>query len=190
MLLIFVHVPFQITQQLEGICLQVIGLVLQKPIIGMAGVCAQAVYCFVYTRTLSHTHTLTAFVIHYLYTDHYSNSTALCFLLSIQRFILPHNCTTNSGISVRKMRKMFLFRFIWFNQYRFFLLVYNAHHDLMKKNIAVGRIYLFFLLFFNLLFWNKPAMSVLALSGLCSSILVCLKYNPVLILHLKSFIPS
>lgn len=120
MLLIFVHVPFQITQQLEGICLQVIGLVLQKPIIGMAGVCAQAVYCFVYTRTLSHTHTLTAFVIHYLYTDHYSNSTALCFLLSIQRFILPHNCTTNSGISVRKMRKMFLFRFIWFNQYRFF----------------------------------------------------------------------
>lgn len=30
---------FQITQQLEGICLQVIGLVLQKPIIGMAGVC-------------------------------------------------------------------------------------------------------------------------------------------------------
>lgn len=28
----------QVTQQLEGICLQVIGLVLQKPIIGMAGV--------------------------------------------------------------------------------------------------------------------------------------------------------
>lgn len=39
----------QITQQLEGICLQVIGLVLQKPIIGMAGVCARAVQrvCFV-----------------------------------------------------------------------------------------------------------------------------------------------
>lgn len=38
----------QITQQLEGICLQVIGLVLQKPIIGMAGVCARAVQrvCF------------------------------------------------------------------------------------------------------------------------------------------------
>uniref|UniRef100_A0A671RYC6 Transmembrane and TPR repeat-containing protein 1-like n=1 Tax=Sinocyclocheilus anshuiensis TaxID=1608454 RepID=A0A671RYC6_9TELE len=29
----------EISQQLEGICLQVIGLVLQKPIIGMAGVC-------------------------------------------------------------------------------------------------------------------------------------------------------
>lgn len=28
----------QITQQLEAICLQVIGLVLQKPVVGMAGV--------------------------------------------------------------------------------------------------------------------------------------------------------
>ena len=35
----------QITQQLEGICLQVIGLVLQKPIIGMAGVCEQLCVC-------------------------------------------------------------------------------------------------------------------------------------------------
>lgn len=43
--------PFQITQQLEGICLQVIGLVLQKPIIGMAGVCAHGspLFCFVFT---------------------------------------------------------------------------------------------------------------------------------------------
>lgn len=45
----------QITQQLEGICLQVIGLVLQKPIIGMAGVCAMAVQCFF---TCTHSHTL------------------------------------------------------------------------------------------------------------------------------------
>lgn len=37
---LFCNDSFQITQQLEGICLQVIGLVLQKPIIGMAGVCA------------------------------------------------------------------------------------------------------------------------------------------------------
>lgn len=44
----------QITQQLEGICLQVIGLVLQKPIIGMAGVCARA-----FSET-KHTHTRSA----------------------------------------------------------------------------------------------------------------------------------
>uniref|UniRef100_A0A4W5LYG7 Uncharacterized protein n=1 Tax=Hucho hucho TaxID=62062 RepID=A0A4W5LYG7_9TELE len=42
----------EITQQLEAICLQVIGLVLQKPIIGMAGVCAHVTVCFcVYTHT-------------------------------------------------------------------------------------------------------------------------------------------
>lgn len=37
---------YQITQQLEDICLQVIGLVLQKPIIGMAGVSVQMQFLF------------------------------------------------------------------------------------------------------------------------------------------------
>ncbi len=46
LILYIFHSPPQITQQLEGICLQVIGLVLQKPIIGMAGVCARAVHFF------------------------------------------------------------------------------------------------------------------------------------------------
>uniref|UniRef100_A0A671RYF0 Transmembrane and TPR repeat-containing protein 1-like n=1 Tax=Sinocyclocheilus anshuiensis TaxID=1608454 RepID=A0A671RYF0_9TELE len=38
----------EISQQLEGICLQVIGLVLQKPIIGMAGVCCFNYFIYVY----------------------------------------------------------------------------------------------------------------------------------------------